>query len=177
MLALILDTETTGLLSNHVLPIDKQPEVIELFAVLHDLKADKVKAEYHSLFKPKKAITDEITKITGLTNEDLKDAPAFAAKAAEIKKLIEGAPTIIAHNASYDTEMLGIEFERLGQQLKWPRVICSVEQTVHVKGFRLNLQSLHELLLGQKFLEAHRAKTDTQALARCCVKMFEKGWL
>jgi hypothetical protein len=61
--------------------------------------------------------------------------------------------------------------------VKWPRRICTVEQTQHIKGFRLNLSGLHEFLFGEKFSGAHRAKVDVAALVRCSSEMFKREML
>jgi DNA polymerase III epsilon subunit-like protein len=81
---------------------------------------------------------------------------------------------VIAHNLSYDRDMLNIEFQRLGHFIAWPPGLCTVEQSVHYKGYRLNLTGLHEYLFGQPFAGAHRARPDVEALTRCCVEMFKR---
>lgn len=178
--ALVLDTETTGLISNHSISLDKQPEIIEFYAAFGNLKTKRITREYHSLVKPSKypmsqKIIEE-TK-TQLSNDMLVQAPSFAKIAPMLRKLVETAPVVIAHNAAFDTEMIGIEFERLGEKIVWPAVVCTVEQTVHIKGYRLSLTNLHIELFGKKFDEAHRAKPDTQALWRCCCALYAKGML
>lgn len=179
MIATILDTETTGLIDNGTLPLDKQPEIIELYMREVDLSSvsDVPPPEVNQLFKPSKPVSEEITRITHIDNDMLKDAPSFKDHAIEIKDFIEASELIIAHNASFDKEMLDLEFKRLGITLKWPRIICTVEATIYMKGFRLNLQGLHEMLFGVPFKEAHRAKTDVAALHRCCVELFKMGVL
>lgn len=175
MKALVLDTETTGLISTHLLPLDKQSEVIEFYGALVDLADGTVLSDYGSMFKPSRSIPDEVVKITHITDDIVKDAPPFRAGAPIIKELIETSPLVIAHNASFDMEMIQFEYERMKQTLRFPHAICTVEQTIHLKGYRLSLMNLHELLFDSKFPEAHRAKTDTAALIRCCVELFKRG--
>ena len=180
MKALILDTETTGLIDNHTIKIDKQPEVIEYYGCAVDLVTGNINQELSLLIKPSRpsVVTDEITRITGLKYDDLKEAPGFMQVANEIFGQIEKAPAIIAHNLSYDKEMLEIEAERLGRKINWPSpLICTVEQTVHLKGYRLNLSDMHEMLFGVRFDGAHRAKVDVQALTKCCVELKRRGML
>ena len=179
MKAFIFDTETTGLIKNRSRSLDDQPEVIEFFGHLYDLKKDKPIKEFETLIKPSKfPMTDQIIKDTKtkLSNDMLKDAPSFAEVAPNIKKLIEAGPTDIAHNFAFDKGMLEVEFERLGQTIAWPKYLCTIEQTMHIKGFRLNLTRLHEHLFdGQSFSDAHRARSDVDALTRCCVKLYQQG--
>lgn len=180
MKALLFDTETTGLIANGTVKLDKQPHIIEFYGCIADLKKGKVLSEVDTLIRPPKEelVTEEITKITGIKWEQLKDAPTIDKVAGDIFKTLERAPILIGHNASFDREMIDIEAKRLNVKMKWPkRVICTVEQTIHLKGFRLSLSNLHEHLFGEKFEGAHRAKVDVMALLRCCKELFKKGML
>lgn len=180
MLALLFDTETSGLIANHSVKIDKQPSVIEFYGCLADLSTGEIVNELDLLIKPPLPITAEITGITHITNDMLTGKPSFAALAEDIKDFIEDnrASALIAHNLSFDMEMTEIEFERLGLQIMWPpRLICTVEQTIHLKGFRLNLSGLHEFLFDEPMKEAHRAKVDVVSMLRCCVELFRRGEL
>ena len=175
MIALHLDTETTGLIKNKTLPLDKQPEIIEFYAALVDLSTSEVLEEFECLIKPQYELPAIITKITGLTTSDLKDCKPFHHYASSIKGMIEKSEVVIAHNASFDKGMVDIEFKRLNQTVNWPRTICTVEQTIHLKGYRLNMQALHNTLLGENFAEAHRAKNDVKALISCTTELFKRG--
>lgn len=177
MKALIFDVETSGLIANRTIKLAKQPEIIEFAAELVDLATGEIylKADYY--IRPKEPISEEITKITGITNDELKDKPPFSLQGVLIQELIERAPLVIAHNLSFDQEMIDIELERLGQKVKWPRALCTVEQTVGLKGYRLTLSNLHELLFGVTFDGAHRADVDVAALVRCCIELYKRGVL
>jgi DNA polymerase III subunit alpha len=178
MKAFIFDTETTGLVRNHVTDFDNQPEIIEFYGATVDLKTGKKYAELEFLIKPRKQRTDKVMKETKskISDELLENADGFEKCAPAIRKYIEtSAPVVIAHNASFDKEMVDLEFERIGQMIKWPRAICTVEQTIHLTGQRMGLTVLHEYLFNEKFAEAHRAKADTQALIRCCIELFNEG--
>lgn len=177
MKALIFDTETSGLIDNHSMPLDRQPEVIEFAGMLVDLESGATLQDLELLIRPERPVSAEVTGITRITNEMLAGAPAFRAVAPQIELLLSEAQLAIAHNASYDQEILNLEFERLGRDLAWPRVVCTVEATVHLKGFRLSLTGLHELLFNEPVTEAHRAKNDTVALARCAVELWRRGEL
>jgi DNA polymerase-3 subunit epsilon len=177
--ALIFDTETTGLVYNHVIKIDRQPEVIEFYGQVVSLSTGKVYDKYHTLVCPKKFPMDDYTikaTKTKLTNEMLKDAPIFKDVANEIRNFFEESSMIIAHNLSFDMEMIDLEYERLkGQLINWPlKRICTVEATLFLKGKRLTLTDLHTLLFGDVFENAHRAETDVAALTRCVVELHRR---
>jgi DNA polymerase III alpha subunit (gram-positive type) len=181
MKAFLFDCETTGLISNRKLKLDKQPHVIEFYGAMCDLKKGKVLDEVNTFIRPPapELVDKTITRITGITFEEhLKDAPTFAEVAEKIFSPLERAPILIAHNLSFDKEMIEIEAERLARKLKWPkRLLCTVEQTIHIKGFRMNLSLLHEYLFGEPFAGAHRAKVDVEALLRCCKELVKRGVL
>jgi len=179
MIALICDTETTGLVNNHILKLDQLPEVIEYCGLIVNLKTGKLMNEFTTLIKPVEypmtADTIKDTK-TQLNNGILANAPRFESVAPQIKKQIETAPAVIAHNLAFDKEIIDTAFERLGQSLTWPkRLICSVEQTAYLTGKRLSLTNLHKHLFKKEFGEAHRARPDTEALMRCCVRLYKMG--
>jgi DNA polymerase-3 subunit epsilon len=180
MRVVIFDTETTGLIENHVVKLEGQPHVIELYACRANLDDGSVEDELNLLLRPPspELVTKKISEITGLTYDALADAPTFADKSCEILQYLGSRDAIIAHNLSFDMEMVDIECERIGAKMEWPkRKICTVEQTIHVKGFRMNLSLLHEWLFSEKFEGAHRAKTDVTALLRCCVELRKRGMI
>lgn len=178
MKVLAFDTETTGLIENHTIKLDRLPEVIEFFGHIVDLKTGKVGRKLDTFIKPRKNISEEITKITGINDQDVADAPPFVEVADVIEDLISRADVVLAHNLSYDMEMVDTEFERLGRKIKWPKGrICTVEQTIHLKGHRLSLSALHSFLFKEEFTGAHRARVDVAALTRCARELFKRGLL
>lgn len=177
-MAFIFDTETTGLIDNRLRKLERQNEIIEFYGCLVDLDTGELTSEYETLIKPATyPMSDETIKVTKtkLTNEMLFNAPRFAEVAESIRQQIEVAPMVVAHNASFDREIVDIEMQRLGKSVFWPRVVCTIEQTMHLKGFRLSLTKLHEHLFDEEFSGAHRAKQDVTALVRCCVELRKQG--
>jgi len=185
MRAVIFDTETTGLIDNRLIPLDKQPEVIEFYALLVDYNTEKEINHLGGYFKPREPI-DERTRIGAkrtafsahkITNAMVSAAPAWAAVADKIKVFLEDADVVIAHNLSFDLEIIDIEMERCGLKVAWPLPYCTIEQTMHLKGCRLSLSALHTHLFGEGFKDAHKAENDVRALARCVFELGKKGML
>jgi len=173
---LIYDTETTNLIANTLKAIDKQPHIIEFYGCLVDRDTQETIDELDLLIKPPVSITAEITKITGIKPEMVADAPTFYAVAGQIRDMFARADRLVAHNLSYDMQMIDFEFRRLGVVIPMPKDrICTVEQTEHLNGFRLNLNDLHEYLFGEPFKGAHRAKVDVMALRRCYFELIKRG--
>lgn len=168
---LVFDTETTGLIENMTTRVDHQPEIIEFCGITLDKKFKQVDI-YDKLIKPTIRITAEITRLNGITNEMVDAAPTFAKIAPEIRDLIERSDVVVAHNAAFDRDMINIEMKRLGvTNIAWPPIICTVEATLHIKGYRMTLAALHEYLFKKPFEGAHRAKADVDALVRIVTKM------
>ena len=185
-LALVFDTETTGLIDNRSLALDKLPEVIEFCGILVDLNNGKQKHVVDTFIKPERwpdhvvggrGKEKTVTQITGITWDMVKDAPTFKEAWLDIVPVLESAPIVIAHNASFDREMMDIEAERLARKIEWPPLVCTIEQTIYVKGARMNLTTLHEWLFGTKFENPHRARGDVEALVKCCVELRKRGEL
>jgi DNA polymerase III epsilon subunit-like protein len=180
---LIFDTETTGLIDNRTVHIDKQPHIIEFCGQIVDLAKAKVLKKFSTLIKPSQLVDlskpvkgkKSINDITGISNEMIADAPTFKEVKTDIVNLIASAPAAIAHNLSYDKDMVEIELERLKEKVSWPsRMICTVEQTVHLRGHRLNLTKLHGLLFPAETFVAHRAGSDVDALTKIAVELFAR---
>lgn len=177
MIVSVFDTETTGLLQSGLMSIDKQPFVIEFCAIKVDLEAKETKEIYDFLIKAPIQVTEEITGITGITNDMLENEKPFYDYIEKVKDALENCDAVIAHNLSFDKEIIDIEMRRHGLEMKWPRLICSVEQSMPLKGYRLSLSDLHEELTGSKFEGAHRAKNDVDALVRCVYIMKEQEYI
>lgn len=176
MIVTIFDCETTGLIQSGLLSLDRQPEVIEFVAVRYDTET-KDKTYFEHLIKPKKPIPAEITQITTITNEMVENEKPFSEYVLIVKDALENTEAVVAHNLSFDREMIDIEMKRCGYEVKWPRLICTVEQTIPLKGYRLSLTDLHKDLFGEPFSGAHRARQDVDALLRCFESLYERGFI
>lgn len=91
-----IDTETTGLS-----PIYN--ELIEVSAIKY--RGNKKIETFSTLIKPKQEIPFNITRITGITNEMVEDAPEIEEVMPNLIEFI-GDNTIVAHNASFDMGFL-----------------------------------------------------------------------
>lgn len=176
----LYDTETTGLLSPKVVKLEKQPQILELFALTLNQEGEGEDAVFTEvsarlwMFNPGKPISPIITRITGLRDADVADAPPFSKCAEEVKAFLEDADRVVAHNLSFDLGMVGIEMERCGKKVDWPELCCSVEQTITLRGYRLKLTDLHEFLFGEPLANAHRAENDVRGLARCYCELVKR---
>lgn len=164
-ISLILDTETTGLLLPKTADLSKQPCIIEL--AIAKFENGKLIGELSELIDPEREISAEITKITGITNEDVAGKQKFRQLLPQIEDFVAGAEVLYAHNAPFDTGMLSVELERCARTgFPWPpTTICTVQEFMHLKGRRLKLTQLYELKLNKVLKQDHRAMSDVMALA------------
>lgn len=93
---IVVDTETTGLSAG-------KDEIIEVAAILFNNWIPITKFE--SLLKPKKEIPQEITKLTGISNEMVSDSPAFYEILDSLYDFI-GNYNIVGHNLKFDMDFL-----------------------------------------------------------------------
>jgi DNA polymerase-3 subunit epsilon len=167
MRVLLFDTETTGLIDNTAVPLDQQPHIIEFFGLSCIQEGDELREVSHwqSLFKHAKRLHPKITSITGITDLDLASAPFFKSMAAELAEYIARHDRVVAHNLSFDMEMVDNEYRRINGHVNWPPDrLCTVEATEHLKGHRMSLTDIHTFLTGAPFEKAHRAETDVRAM-------------
>jgi DNA polymerase III alpha subunit (gram-positive type) len=172
MRTVAFDTETTGLIINPARSLALQPEIISLAAQEFDLATGEKFASYYQEFKPTKPVSEEITKITGFTNDHLNTCPSISVHLNEITIFLERAQLLIGQNITFDKGMFELELKRYNKRIIWPKSLDLVENTIHLKGFRLNLTALHETLFGVGFESAHLASADVDATVRCAIELY-----
>ena len=112
----VFDFETTGVdYMNH--------GITEIGAV--KLVGGKVVEQFTTLIKPDYHISEENSKITGITEDMVKDSPKIDAVMPDFIKFIEGA-TMVAHNADFDMKFLKRFAGASGYEVK-NKVIDSLE--------------------------------------------------
>jgi len=182
MITVIFDTETNGLINPSASDISTQPYITEIFClkVEHDFEDFKIIGEFESLCRIPVPLSDTITRITGLTDQDLESAPTFAQIQKRLAKFFVGVDRIVAHNLAFDRSMLANETVRANKLLNFPwppEHICTVEKSIHIEQRRMSLTRLHEHFFGEAFPDAHRAKNDVMPLYRCYKEMVKTGMI
>ncbi len=112
---LMLDLETTG--GN-----PSMDRIIEVAAVRVEEGREVVR--WSSLVNPGTRISPFITSLTGIDNNMVRDAPAFAEVAARLLELLDGT-VLVAHNVRFDHGFLKNEYQRLEIDLR-TRLLCTV---------------------------------------------------
>jgi DNA polymerase III epsilon subunit-like protein len=179
----IFDTETTGLPNHPEADIDGQPRIIEFAGIVTDGKTIIDTLEFKC--NPGIALEAIITKITGLTDADLREQPDFGHFVPQLRGYFEQGQGRVAHNLSFDRDMLYYDCERRRLTLDdigwWhdtrnePAVmLCTVEQSLFEYGRRMKLQELIEIVKGE-YVQRHRALDDVMQLFDVCkyLQLFE----
>jgi DNA polymerase III epsilon subunit-like protein len=170
MIGCAMDWETTGLVLHPDTKLDKQPRGIEFAAVLFD-DAGTILEEFEAVVDPGVEIEEIITKITGLTNEDLRGKPRVATIIPDIARLFSKADVLIAHNLPFDVAILELELQRLKGSVVWPKHnLCTAQSWQEQWGKRPKLLELYEYVLGKPLEQTHRALDDVRALVEICIK-------
>ena len=174
------DTETTGLLRPSGTELYLQPFIIEIFMAKFNENFE-VTETFKSFVKPPIPISDEIMRITGITNEMISDAPPFAGIYDELVDFVFGERVIFAHNCSFDINMLINECKRMGTEFKFPwptQQICTVEASFPIFNRRMKLGELYTMATGRaQIKDAHRAEADTLGLIDCVKFLAENDFI
>jgi len=173
---IVFDTETTGLNLPSPANIDRQPFLTELYAVRLTKELEFI-SEFDSMFCPPIPIPEEITKITGIRQQDVDGQPTFIEKYDEIYELFCGVRYVVGHNVTFDLNIIKHELFRYDKEynFNWPKDhVCTVEKSRHYFNKRLKLMQLHNHLFGIDFANAHRAKNDVQATFKCFREMIKR---
>lgn len=111
-----VDVETTG---SHA----RYGQIIEIGIIR--VEDGVITETFESLINPGLSISPFITTITGITNSDVYDKPAFDEVALDIKRLLDGA-IFVAHNARFDYGFVKTEFKRLNMIFN-AKTLCTVK--------------------------------------------------
>jgi DNA polymerase-3 subunit epsilon len=111
-----VDIETNGL--NFV-----RGRVIEVAAIR--VEHNQIVHEFSSLIDPETELPPFITSLTGITSEDLRDAPPFHQIADDLHEVLQDA-IFVAHNVRFDYSFLKQEFKRVGKPFL-PKQLCTVK--------------------------------------------------
>lgn len=166
---ILFDTETTGLTPPSRVPLEHWPRVIEVACVV--CEGETIIETFSQLIQPECPIPPKITKITGLTAEDLVGMPLFAAVLPRLMDLFAKCDTAVAHNFEFDRNMIDSETKRAtGKPFQWPATtLCTVQQYAHLSGRWLKQGELYEYFMKKPQAAAHRALDDVLALHECLV--------
>ena len=156
-----IDIETTGLDPD-------QDSIIEIGAVLFNER--RVESEWSTLVNPGRLIPSQITTLTGITNDMVRNAPLIDDVIDSLASFA-GSHPILGHNIQFD-----LSFLRKQSILIFNEFIDTYElaSVLLPRASRYNLKSLGQEL-GILFPATHRALDDAKVTHGVFMKLWEKA--
>ena len=112
----ILDVETTGGKFN-------EEKITEISILVYD--GTKIIDKFETLINPDKDIQPFVQRLTGITNELVKDSPKFKDVSENIFEITKDK-IIVAHNVDFDYRIIKNEFQKIN--IKYQRdSLCTVD--------------------------------------------------
>lgn len=168
---LVFDFETDGLTMHPDAPIELQPRAIEFGGIYLDPLTGDVLSNFEFFINPERAISPEITKITGITNDMLAGQPTWIQQAPLLASIFDGASCSVAHNHPFDKAIVKYENARCPSPTPCPlpqlpeKQFCTIELYRQAWGKDMKLTALYEAVVGRKLEQRHRGLADVVALA------------
>ena len=162
----VFDVETTGLSA-------ERDRLIEIAAV--KVKNGAEIDSFESYINPKRPISELITRLTSITDDDVKDAPFEEEVMTNFYNWLDEDDILVAHNAKFDLGFLDKSFERLGLKNKNNASIDTlfISRAENKEAKRHGLSNLAKLYK-VRLVQHHRAIYDTKATAEIFVKMLDQ---
>ena len=164
----VFDLETTGLdlVKDRII----QLSLIKVYPDGHE--------ERKNIFiNPGQPIPPEVSELTGISDDDVKDAPTFKEVANELSDLFKGSDIAGFNSNHFDVPLLAEEFLRAGIDFDFSKCRLIDVQTIFHKMERRNLAAAYQFYCGRKMeedFEAHRADQDTEATYRVLQGQLDK---
>jgi len=151
----VVDLETTGLTP------DAEAEILEFGALLIDPGALRVVTQ-SALLRPRGPIPRAVKRLTGIDDEDVRDAPLLAELVSSFRSALLGR-VLIAHNAEFERSFLA---RFVAPELAEATFLDTLDllALTHPDAPDLRLESATRALLGTE--EHHRALDDALDTAR-----------
>ena len=161
---IFLDIETTGLDS-------ERDKIIEIGALSASLT--EIKSQWKTLIRDIKNLPKEITKLTGITDEMLRNGMELRKALEELNIIIHGK-TIICYNAAFDIQFLKRAYELCKVEFCVNRVIdllpLARKRISGIANFKLETLAEYFKI---EYNEQHRAMADCKILYHVYLKLNE----
>jgi len=144
-----------------------------------EMSALKVTPEQQEIVKtwrvnPQKPIPKEAANIHGITDEDVKDLPAFPQVAKQVEDFLEGCDLAGYNSNRFDLPVLVEEFLRAERDLKLEkRNVVDVQRIFHLMEKR-TLEAAFQFYCGKTLTNAHSAEADAWATYEVMCSQLER---
>ncbi len=150
----VLDLESTGTW------IEKD-KIIEIAMI--KCKPSGERETYHKRVNPGIPIPRFIVELTGISDNDVKDAPTFKDIALEVLQFI-GSSDLSGFNVErFDLPLLEREMWDAGQKLEWQKLNVYDAQKIYHINEKRDLTAAYKFYCSKELNNAHSALADTEA--------------
>jgi len=163
---IVFDLETTGL-------NPKTEQITEIGACR--IRNGEIVDKFQSFVNPGKHIPDEITKLTGITDEMVADAPYIDSVINDFIKFCGKYPTLVAHNSKFDCSFIDASLEKFNIVYRYRQidtVLLCRKAFPELEKVKLNIVAQH---LGFEEFNHHRAIDDAIMLAKIFNVLLKKN--
>ena len=158
------DTETTGLRPD-------SEEITEIAAV--KVRDGEIIDEFQTYVNPHKPIPPNITELTGISDETVREAPELSEALPAFLDFAGGLP-LVAHNAGFDMAFIRKGCDSLGIQREFTSIdTVEMSRILFPDMAKVKLNVLAKALKVGPF-EHHRASEDASVLGRIFIKLLDK---
>lgn len=159
----VFDLETTGL-------DYKTNNVTEIGAV--KIKNGRIVETFSSFVNPKQPISSEITRLTGITNDMVKDAPFFEDVLPDFYKFTKNS-ILVGQNIQFDFGFIDYYSRQIDYIFtnKMEDTMNIAKKHIFLRNYKL--KTISEAL-SVPLINAHRAINDALATAKVFIKLIEK---
>lgn len=160
----VLDLETTGL-------SPASDEIIDIAAIRY-ISGAKV-SEFSTLVKPSIPIPQEITDITGITDDMVADAPGIDEALDGLSMFLNPDDLVVGHNVGFDVRFLAAAYSRIGKEFM-PEAFdtCAVSRMLYPELPKHRLIDLMKAF-GIRESQSHTAYDDCEMCNACLQHMKE----
>jgi len=187
---LFFDVETNGMPRNWKAPvtqISNWPRMVQIGWILYDAEGNELRRNDHIIKPDGWTISASTTAVHGISTARAKSEGVDIDLALnEFRAQITEAEYLVAHNISFDTNVVGAEFLRQNNDNPIPEKeqICTMHSSTNFckipgkYGYKWpKLEELHRKLFGKGFENAHNAAADIEATAACFWELRKRGVL
>ncbi|MCR4337894.1 MAG: 3'-5' exonuclease [Candidatus Omnitrophica bacterium] len=150
----ILDLETTGTW------IEKD-KIIEIAMIRCEPSGER--QVFTRRVNPGILIPAEVTQVTGISNEDVKNAPRFSEIAKDVLPFLEGADFGGFNIERFDLPILAREFSEAGMSFHYSKMMIYDAQKIYHLNEKRDLTAAYSFYCHKDLVGAHSALADTEA--------------
>ncbi len=150
----VFDLETTG--------IDVERDRIVQVAIIR-IEPGGTRKTFEALVNPEVPIPPEASRVHGIHDADVQDAPTFAQIRREVEEILTGVDLAGYNSVRFDQPLLTNELKRAGSEMDFRGIKHLDAMRIFHKKEKRDLSAAYRLYCGKELVGAHNALADTTA--------------